>query len=94
MRDLNLAVGKLTNVQVAKLPLWLSIRKLAMICFAKPVLTEDLAIRTLDERSSIFIRENPIFSSERMLHEENPPKCSVNRMFLVVNLRGIGAKTN
>jgi hypothetical protein len=52
-----------------------------MICFAKPVLTEDLcrvqkeifsifAMRTLDEGPSIFIRDKPIFSSERMLHED------------------------
>jgi hypothetical protein len=26
------------------------------------------AIRTLDEKPSIFIRDKPIFSSERMLH--------------------------
>jgi hypothetical protein len=27
-------------------------------------------IRTLDERPSIFIRDKPIFSSERMLHKD------------------------
>jgi hypothetical protein len=56
-----------------------------MMCPAKPVLTKDLCIVqkeefsitcyicakcTLDERPSIFIRDKPIFSSERMLHKE------------------------
>jgi hypothetical protein len=54
-----------------------------MICFAKLVLTEDLyivkkknlrehgicAVRTLDERPSIFIRDKAILS-ERMLHKD------------------------
>jgi hypothetical protein len=55
-----------------------------MICSVKPVLTKDLCIVqmedifnniaicvkcTLDERPSIFIRDKPIFSSERMLHK-------------------------
>jgi hypothetical protein len=55
-----------------------------MICVAKPVLTEELYIEhkeefsiisyavcvmsTLDERPSIFIRDKPIFPSERMLY--------------------------
>jgi hypothetical protein len=38
IRGLNLAVVKLTTVQVTKLPLYHKIRKLD-ICFAKPVLT-------------------------------------------------------
>jgi hypothetical protein len=63
-----------------------------MIYFAKPVLTEDLCIvqkeefsltccviRTLDERPSIFIRDKPIFSSERMLHKDYNRKCSVDK---------------
>jgi hypothetical protein len=55
-----------------------------MICFAKPVLTKDLyivqkeefsitcysAISTLDGKPSIFIRDKPIFSSDRMLHKD------------------------
>jgi hypothetical protein len=62
-----------------------------MIYFAKPVLTEDLyivkkekfsltclcAIRTLDERPSIFIREKFILSSERMLHKNYDCQDSV-----------------
>jgi hypothetical protein len=37
---LNLALVKLTTVQVTKLPLYYKIRKIGMIGFAKPVLTE------------------------------------------------------
>jgi hypothetical protein len=44
---------------------------IAMICFAKP------AKRTLDEKPSIFIRDNPIFSSDRMLHKVYDRKGSV-----------------
>jgi hypothetical protein len=40
-RGLNSAVVKLTTVQMTKLPLEHEIRKVGMICFAKPVLTED-----------------------------------------------------
>jgi hypothetical protein len=42
IRGLNLAVVKLTTVQVNKLPLLHKIRKIDMICSVKPVLTEDL----------------------------------------------------
>jgi hypothetical protein len=35
------------------------------------------AIRTLEERSSKFIRDNPIFSSERMLHKDYDRNGSV-----------------
>jgi hypothetical protein len=73
IRGLNLAVVKLTTVQVNKLPLWHKIRKIGMICFAKPGLTENLyleqkeefsicPIRTLEQRPFFFIRDNPIFS--------------------------------
>jgi hypothetical protein len=52
-----------------------------MIGSAKPVLTEDLFVVqkkefytcakcTFDERPSIFLRDKPIFSSERMLRED------------------------
>jgi hypothetical protein len=44
IRGLNLAVVKLTAVQVAKLPLQHEIGKICMIYFAKPGLTEDLYI--------------------------------------------------
>jgi hypothetical protein len=39
IRGLNLAVVKLTTVEVTALLLWHKIRKICMICFAKPVLT-------------------------------------------------------
>jgi hypothetical protein len=42
IRGLDLAVVKLTTVQVTRLPLKHKIRKIGMICFAKPVLTENL----------------------------------------------------
>jgi hypothetical protein len=44
IENINLVVVKLTTIQVAKLPLYHKMRKLGMICFAKPVLTEDLYI--------------------------------------------------
>jgi hypothetical protein len=65
-----------------------------MIPFAKPVLTEDLcivkkeksfnthairAIRTLDKRPSILIRDKPHFTSERMLHKDYYRKGSVEK---------------
>jgi hypothetical protein len=65
-----------------------------MICFAKSGLTEDLYIvkkeefsmasamcarRTLDERPSTFIRDKPIFSSERMLHTDCYSKSSIEK---------------
>jgi hypothetical protein len=43
-RDLNLAVVKLTTVQMIRQPLQHQICKMDMICPAKPVLTEDLCI--------------------------------------------------
>jgi hypothetical protein len=42
IKGLNLAVVKLTTVQVTNLPLYHKIRKIGMICSVKPVLTEDL----------------------------------------------------
>jgi hypothetical protein len=42
IRDLNLAVVKLTTVQMTRQPLQHKICKIGMICPAKPVLTEDL----------------------------------------------------
>jgi hypothetical protein len=37
------------------------------------------AIRTLDERPNIFIRDKPIFSSERMLQRDYDRKGSVGK---------------
>jgi hypothetical protein len=56
-------------------------------------------IRTFDKRPSIFIRDKPIFSSERMLHKDYDSKDSVAkkiyiRISLVVFLKGLGAKMN
>jgi hypothetical protein len=51
-------------------------------------------IRTLDERPSIFVRDKPIFSSERMLHKENDNKVSITKKSLVVSLKGLGAEMN
>jgi hypothetical protein len=63
-----------------------------MICFAEPVLTENLyvvrkkeflitrhicAIHVHDKRPSIFIRDKHVFSSERMLHKDYERKGSV-----------------
>jgi hypothetical protein len=74
---------------------------IGMFYFAKPVLTEDLYImkreefsvtcymkRTLGEKPSIFVRDKLIFSSEMMLLKGYDRKGSV------VNLKGLGAKTN
>jgi hypothetical protein len=44
IRVLNLAVVKLTTVQVTRQPLQHKLFKIGMICSAKPVLTEDLCI--------------------------------------------------
>jgi hypothetical protein len=64
---LNLAVVKLTTVQVTKPPLWHKISTRGMICFAKPGLTEDwyimqkqgfsIAIFTLDKAKHIHKRQ-------------------------------------
>jgi hypothetical protein len=72
-----------------------------MICFAKPGLTEDLCIvqkeefsiicYMCDERQSMLIRDNPFFSSERMLHKDYIRKGSVQKKSLVVSLKGLGA---
>jgi hypothetical protein len=66
-----------------------------MICSVKPVLTEDLRVVqkeemfnniicvkcTLDDIPSIFITDKPIFSSERMLHEDYYRRSSVEKKF-------------
>jgi hypothetical protein len=44
VRGLNLAVVKLTTVQVTKLSLWHKISEVDMICAANPVLREDLYV--------------------------------------------------
>jgi hypothetical protein len=44
VRGLNLTVVKLRTVQVTRQPLQHKICKIGKICFAKPVLTEDLCI--------------------------------------------------
>jgi hypothetical protein len=52
------------------------------------------AIRRLDERPSIFIRDKSIFSSERMLHKNDYRKGLVENISLVVGLKGLDTKTN
>jgi hypothetical protein len=47
-----------------------------------------------DKRPSIFIRDKPILSSERMLHKGYDRKGSVEKKSLVVNLKGLGTKMN
>jgi hypothetical protein len=50
---------------------------------------------TLDEKPDIFIKDKPIFSSERMLHKDYDRKGSVDKeMSLVVSLKGLDSKTN
>jgi hypothetical protein len=51
IRGLNLAVVKLTTVEVSKLQLQDKIHKIGMLCSAKPVLTEDLYIVQKEEFS-------------------------------------------
>jgi hypothetical protein len=72
-----------------------------MTRFAKPGLTEDLYIVHKEEfsitcyncdtytsqRPSTFVREKPIFSSERMLHKDYDRKDSVETKTLVVGLK-------
>jgi hypothetical protein len=51
-------------------------------------------IPTLEERPSVFIRDKPIFCSERMLHKDYDRKGSVEEKPLVVRLEVLDAKTN
>jgi hypothetical protein len=46
------------------------------------------------ERPSIFIRDKPIYSPERMLHKDYYRKRSVEKISLAVGLKGLDAKTN
>jgi hypothetical protein len=50
-------------------------------------------ICTFDERPSIFIRDKPIFSPERMLHKNYYRKSSAEEKSLVVGLKRLDAKT-
>jgi hypothetical protein len=43
---------------------------------------------------SVLLRDNPIFTSEMILNKDYDRKGSVGKKSLVVNLKGIGAKTN
>jgi hypothetical protein len=67
-----------------------------MICFAKPGLTKDLYVVHKEEysitcymcelytrqRRSIFVRDKPIISSERMLHKDYGHEGSVEKNLL------------
>jgi hypothetical protein len=46
------------------------------------------------ERSSLFIRDKPSFSSERMLHKGYYLKGSGEKKSLIVSLKRLDAKTN
>jgi hypothetical protein len=88
LENRNMVVVKLTTAHVTKLPLYLKTRKIGMIYFAKPALTEDLyivqkeefsIIRTLGKSPSMFITDKPILSSERTLHKDYNRKGSVEK---------------
>jgi hypothetical protein len=49
---------------------------------------------TLDEGPSTFVRDKPIFSSEKTLYTDYYRKSSVGKISLVVSFKGLGAKTN
>jgi hypothetical protein len=51
-------------------------------------------ICTPDERPSIFIREKPIFSSERILLRTYHKALFEKKKSLVVGLKGLDIKTN
>jgi hypothetical protein len=54
-----------------------------LVCSAKGRIFNNMLyvhIRALDERPSIFLRDKPIFSSERMLHKDYYLKGSVAKM--------------
>jgi hypothetical protein len=42
----------------------------------------------------IFMRDKPIFSSERMLHKDYYRRSSAEKKILVVGLKGLDAKTD
>jgi hypothetical protein len=49
---------------------------------------------TLDERLSIFITDNPIFSSERCYIRTVTARVQLKKKSLVVGLKGLDAKSN
>jgi hypothetical protein len=53
-------------------------------------------MRTLDDRPGIYenVRHKPILTTERMLHKDYDRNGSVEKISLVVSLKGLGAKTN
>jgi hypothetical protein len=46
------------------------------------------------QRRSLFIRGKPILSSEKLIYKDYERKVSVGKKTLVVNLKGLGVKTN
>jgi hypothetical protein len=56
-------------------------------------ITYYIAIDTLDEWPSIFIRDKIILSSERTLHKDYDRKGSVEKKSPVFSLKGLGVKT-
>jgi hypothetical protein len=67
-----------------------------LVCSAKGIIFTNIicAKYTLDERPSVFRRDKPIFSSERLLHKDYDSKGSVREKSLVMGLKGPDAKTN
>jgi hypothetical protein len=54
-----------------------------------------MAISTLDKRPSMFIRDKPVFLSERVLHKDYDHKDSARgKKFVVVSLEGLGTRTH
>jgi hypothetical protein len=78
--------------------LWKAFTDRGLVCSAKARIFRQHGIYakcTLDERPSVFIRDNPIFSSERMLHKDYYRKGSTGgKKPLVVGHKGLDAKTN
>jgi hypothetical protein len=64
-------------------------------CVENTIYVKMCAKCTHDERPSAFIKDKPIFSSDRMLHKDHYRKGAVGeKKFLVVGFKGLNAKTN
>jgi hypothetical protein len=46
------------------------------------------------EDQAAIVKDRPVFSSERMLHKDYNPKCSVSEKLLIVSLKGPVSETN
>jgi hypothetical protein len=52
------------------------------------------AVRRIDERPSIFIRDKLRFSSEMMLLKDYYRRSSFEKKYIFMDLKGLDAKTN